>query len=134
MDIQTAMEKRVAQLWARARVWLPGKLDACPPPIRLNNRLTSTMGQAFSDRHNPRYGVCLSTKLMHTYGYGGFHYETIPHEVAHIVADQALRSKGHDMPWRCVMGFYGLPEAWRCWSEARMLDWQELFKAEFDVR
>ena len=131
MDAQTAMEKRVAGLWARARLMWPDKLVHTPPPIRLNNRLKTTAGMAYSDVNDPKYGICIATKLMQAYGFGGFHFEIIPHEVAHIVADQALGSKGHDMPWRAVMNYYNLPHAWRCWNVGRMIEWENKFKNAF---
>ena len=112
--------ERAAQCWAFARKRWPSLPGLCPP-VRINYRLRTTAGQAFSS--GDRYGICLAAKIIDQHGWGGFHYETIPHEVAHIVADLVLESKGHDEAWRTVMRYFGL-KPWRCWSVERMKYWQ----------
>ena len=37
-----------------------------------------------------------------------FFLQTIPHEIAHIIADRKLDSKGHDNAWKSVMVKFGL--------------------------
>jgi predicted SprT family Zn-dependent metalloprotease len=73
------------------------------PTIIINTRLTSTAGYAFYCGTK----IDLSAKLM-SENYQYFAHDTIPHELAHIIADKIFGSKGHDDAWKktCViMGF-----------------------------
>lgn len=72
------------------------------PTIVINTRLTSTAGRAFHCGTK----IDLSAKLM-TENYEYFAWDTIPHEIAHIIAYKR-GSKGHDRAWKetCqIMGF-----------------------------
>jgi predicted SprT family Zn-dependent metalloprotease len=80
------------------------------PIVIINTRLTSTAGRAF----NCGTKIDLSAKLM-AENYEYFAKDTIPHEIAHIVACKIFKSKGHDRAWYdtcAIMGF----ETTRCHS------------------
>lgn len=84
--------------------------DGSDITVKMNNRLTSTAGRA-----NPASGIIeLSTKLYEA-NKEAFHANTIPHEIAHIVACRVLGSRGHDAAWHSVMLTLGV-EANRCHS------------------
>ncbi len=43
-----------------------------------------------------------------------YHRRTIPHEVAHLVADRLYNSIGHDRPWKQVCLAIGMTDIERC--------------------
>ena len=79
------------------------------PKIIINTRLTSTAGRAFHCGTK----IDLSAKLM-TENPDYFARDTIPHEIAHIIADKR-GSKGHDAIWRDTCKIIGF-ETTRCHS------------------
>jgi predicted SprT family Zn-dependent metalloprotease len=96
-------EKMQVQLHAAACIWwekalkIFGPKIGKMPPVHMNARLTSTAGRAFV------LGVpqkCdFSCYLMEKYP-EEFFADTIPHELAHIIAYRLHEDKGHGKHWK----------------------------------
>ena len=96
--------------WARAQAAYPAVSGMSPPAVKINARLKTTAGLAYGTQHRVEF----SAELMweHTQH---FIVDTIPHEVAHIVADlQYVGCKAHGAEWRSVMKFLSGIEPRRC--------------------
>ena len=84
--------------WDAALAIWPDKLsNAKMPTIEFNKRLTSTAGRAWHDRNY----IDISYKLYQE-NVQAFEMDTIPHELAHIIACKYFQSTGHDNAWRYV--------------------------------
>lgn len=98
LDVAT---RRVAIVWATAqKIWPKALKDVKPPEVKINARLKTTAGRAWSGKHMVEF----SAELMweHT---EHFIKDTIPHEVAHIVTDLRFPNEKthHGQPWRDTM-------------------------------
>ena len=87
------------------RVFYP-QIQAEYPKVVLNNRLKSTAGRAFIE-NNPQY-IDLSTELFWQYT-EQFVQDTIPHELAHLVAFTVYGDPGHGIGWRNVITKMNIP-------------------------
>lgn len=76
------------------------QLQAVTPKVVLNNRLKTTAGRAFIE-NNPQY-IDLSTELFWEYT-EEFLNDTIPHELAHLVAYTIYGDKGHGKGWYSII-------------------------------
>jgi len=98
LDVAT---RRVAIEWSKAQKAYPATRGVIAPAVKINGRLKTTAGLAYGEAHRVEF----SAELMweHT---ENFVADTIPHEVAHIVADlQYPGCKAHGAEWRAVMKF-----------------------------
>ena len=95
--LQEVADYRVKVWWNKFRKVYP-TLPANPPAFKLNNRLKTTAGRAFYEH----YYIDLSTELFweHT---ERFLTDTIPHELAHIVAYIVHGDTGHGKAWYSVI-------------------------------
>lgn len=73
------------------------------PTVIMNPRLTSTAGRAWPDE----WKIDLSCYLM-IRNWDYFHYDIIPHELCHLIADKLYHSTGHDRHWYHVVDFLGV--------------------------
>jgi SprT protein len=78
----------------------------------MNGRLTSTAGRAFLQEGRLEF-----SKTLYTQNVEAFLNDTVPHELAHIVAFRVFGDKGHGVHWKHVMNFLGF-EPTRCHSYA----------------
>ena len=99
--LQEVAQRRVAIVWATAqKIWPKALAKINPPEVKINARLKTTAGLAYSNAHRVEF----SAELMweHTE-----HYikDTIPHEVAHIVTDLRFPNEKahHGQAWRDTM-------------------------------
>lgn len=101
---------KVRMYWACAQSAYPAVRGMPSPTVKINARLKTTAGLAYGTQHRVEF----SAELMweHT---DHFICDTIPHEVAHIVADlQYVGCKAHGAEWRTVMKFLSGIEPQRC--------------------
>ena len=93
------MEKikaKVAELIAIYNAQYPD-FDFSDITVKMNGRLTSTAGRAWlSD------AVVEFSTSLYAANSEAFLADTVPHEVAHIVAFRAFGSRGHDNFWKAV--------------------------------
>ena len=104
--LQEIAEYNVRLCWNKAakRYLRINQIASKYPTISLNNRFKTTAGMAYYEQHH----VALSTELFseHT---EEFVKDTIPHEVAHLVAAIVYEDFGHGSGWKKVMlDCYGL--------------------------
>jgi predicted SprT family Zn-dependent metalloprotease len=78
------------------------------PEIVMNPRLTATAGRAWTDCNK----VDLSCYLYEQ-NKQHFLYDTIPHELCHIIATKIHGSKGHDKAWYATVKFLNVKTS-RC--------------------
>jgi SprT protein len=78
----------------------------------MNGRLTSTAGRAFLEEGRLEF-----SKVLYAQNEEQFLNDTVPHELAHIVAYRVFGDRGHGVHWKQVMNFLGF-EATRCHSYA----------------
>lgn len=98
-DVQVS----VATAWKRFQA-LGYVLTGTMPTVKLNNRFKSTAGRIdFATRE-----IEISTAFLNEHT-EQIHNETIPHEVAHMVAWDLFEDTGHGPDWKMVMVSYGLP-------------------------
>ena len=95
------------------RVWWKRFVDVYPqlgaiPAVKLNGRLKTTAGRAFLDD----WYIDLSPELMweHT---EQFTRDTIPHELAHLVAYRLHGDPGHGKGWKGIVVQFNIPTT-RC--------------------
>lgn len=102
--LQDVAEFRVKHWWNKFRQVYP-QLSKQYPAVKLNNRLKTTAGRAFIE-NNPQY-IDLSTELFweHT---EEFLYDTIPHELAHLVAYTIYGDPGHGKGWYSIVHQFGI--------------------------
>lgn len=102
--LQEVADYRVSYWWNRFRREYAG-LSPIPPKVVLNNRLKTTAGRAFYE-NNPQY-IDLSTELFWEYT-EEFLRDTIPHELAHLVAYTVYGDPGHGKGWKEVVSHMGI--------------------------
>lgn len=98
LDVAT---KRVAIEWAKAqKLWPQALANVKPPEVKINARLKTTAGYAYSQAHRVEFSAELFWE--HT---EHFVVDTIPHEVAHIITDLRFPNEKshHGQPWRDTM-------------------------------
>ena len=78
----------------------------------MNGRLTSTAGRAFLGEGRLEF-----SKVLYAQNEAQFLNDTVPHELAHIVAYRVFGDRGHGVHWKHVMNFLGF-EANRCHNYA----------------
>lgn len=90
-------------------VWWRRFVDVYPqlgeiPRVKLNGRLKTTAGRAFLEDHY----IDLSPELMweHT---EQFCSDTIPHELAHLVAYRLHGDEGHGKGWKGIVAQFNIP-------------------------
>ncbi len=88
-----------ARNWWRKGVKIFGAEIGEMPEVKMNSRLTSTAGRAFI-HSDPQY-IDLSCYLMVRY-MDEFFEDTIPHELAHIIAFRMFECSGHGPEWKRV--------------------------------
>ena len=95
-------QKIVNKLWSDCQdVWV--KLEnRQAPTVKINNRLKTTAGRAWYDLHM----IDLSQELL-TEHPEHFLMDTIPHEVAHLVAGIVYQDYGHGQGWKKVLSLMG---------------------------
>lgn len=95
------LHAKADNLWARACTIFP-KLSVMPQPeTRVNARLKTTAGRSCSAQNWIDFNAYLLENETET-----ILTETLPHEMAHNIADRLYGSTGHDDAWRKV--FYAL--------------------------
>lgn len=99
----------VHSTWTILRNHYP-QIQAATPAVKLNKRLKSTAGRAFIESV-PQY-IELSHDLFSLYP-EEFQTDTIPHELAHLVAYTVFNDPGHGKGWKTVMCTIGV-EPNRC--------------------
>lgn len=89
--------------WAKMVAAFPQLQNHTPPPIKLNNRLKTTAGRAWFEENY----IDLSVELFweHT---EQFTRDTIPHELAHIVANIVYGDTGHGTGWKMTLQRVGI--------------------------
>lgn len=96
--LQEVADHRVGVLWPRfAAVW--PTIQKSVPKVVINKRLKTTAGRAFLC-DNPQY-IDLSAELFWEYT-EAFIVDTIPHELAHLVAYTVYGDEGHGKGWKTV--------------------------------
>jgi SprT protein len=78
----------------------------------MNGRLTSTAGRAFLEEGRLEF-----SKVLYIQNVEKFLEDTVPHELAHIVAFRVFGDKGHGVHWKHIMNFLGY-DANRCHNYA----------------
>ena len=106
------MEKigeKLKELVAKAEIlFYPGKFRDVY--FSLNRRLTSTAGRAFIAEGRMEF-----SEILYKQNVEAFLEDTVPHELAHIIAYRVYGSHGHDASWKKVMMALGY-EPTRCHS------------------
>ena len=94
--------QRVLAYWWRKAVGIYGKrLKACPT-LRVSKRMTSAAGYAYYERNE----IAISHSLLRAFP-TDFRDDTIPHELAHIIAYQLTgyggnKGESHGKEWQDV--------------------------------
>lgn len=101
--LQEVAEYRVAYWWNKFVKLYPSIARKGIPPVKLNNRLKTTAGRAFYEDHY----IDLSTELFWEYT-EEFLHDTIPHELAHLVAYTVYGDTGHGRGWYTVINTMGI--------------------------
>lgn len=102
--LQEVADFRVNTLWKRFRQVYP-QLQEQTPRVVLNNRLKTTAGRAFIEG-TPQY-IDLSTELFWQYT-ENFIIDTIPHELAHLVAYTIYGDSGHGKGWKSILSQFNI--------------------------
>lgn len=92
-----------ARIWWARLLKLWPSIGATVPIVKLNNRLKSTAGRAFFSEGY----IDLSTELFWEYT-DRFVKDTIPHELAHLVAYRVYQDEGHGKGWYHVIRTAGI--------------------------
>ena len=102
--LQSVADHNVKMWWAKFRRQFPS-ICQHPPTVKLNSRLKTTAGRAWVDS-KPQI-IDLSTELFweHT---EHFVADTIPHELAHLVAFTIFGDPGHGRGWYTVLASMGI--------------------------
>lgn len=114
MDKQTLQDLaqyHVRSWWVKFRAQYP-TIQRATPVVTLNNRLKTTAGRAFIEE-NPQK-IDLSTDLFCQYT-DHMIVDTIPHELAHLVAYTIYGDPGHGKGWYSVLERMGI-QTTRCHS------------------
>lgn len=102
--LQEVAEFRIHFWWNKFRSVYP-QIQREYPQIKLNNRLKTTAGRAFI-AETPQY-IDLSTELFWEYT-EEFLCDTIPHELAHLVAYTVFGDSGHGKGWKTIISQFGI--------------------------
>lgn len=102
--LQDVADFNAKMWWNRFRKEYP-QLSPLIPKVVLNNRLKTTAGRAFIE-DNPQY-IDLSTELFWEYT-EEFLQDTIPHELAHLVAYTIYGDSGHGKGWKSIIQQFGI--------------------------
>lgn len=102
--LQEVADYQVAKWWRVLRKHFPS-ISETAPQAKLNNRLKATAGRAWIQKTPPF--IDLSTELFWC-NTEQFCEDTIPHELAHIVAHQVFKDPGHGKGWYHVIKVAGI--------------------------
>ena len=92
-------EHHTSTWWQRALV-LWRDVDIGPRPVvKMNPRLTATAGRAFLHPEMKDQYIDLSCYLSEKYPVD-MQEDTIPHELAHIIAWRLYKARGHCATWK----------------------------------
>ena len=108
------MDKQTLQDLAQyhARIWWVKLLKEYPtiqkttPVVTMNNRLKTTAGRAFLEEIPQRIDLSVELFTQHT---DRMIADTIPHELAHLVAWTVYADPGHGSGWKSVVARMGIP-------------------------
>ena len=109
--LQDLAQYHVRQWWVKFLAQYP-TIQKTTPRVTLNNRLKTTAGRAFIEE-NPQK-IDLSTDLFDQYT-DHMIVDTIPHELAHLVAYTIHGDPGHGKGWYSVLKQMGI-QTTRCHS------------------
>ena len=100
--LQDVAEFNVRRTWNTFAKVFPELKNHNVPAVKINNRLKTTAGKAWYDLHLVEF----SAELMweHT---DNFIADTIPHEVAHLVAAIVFGDFGHRSGWKQTLEMGG---------------------------
>lgn len=98
----TAHQDYVNALWDHCQDVWQELHDIPAPTVKINNRLKTTAGRAWYDLHM----IDLSRELLEEHP-DHFVKDTIPHEVAHLVAGIVYEDFGHGQGWKKVLRLMG---------------------------
>jgi SprT protein len=107
MDKQTLQDLaqyHVRRWWVKLLKQYP-TIQRVTPVVTLNNRLKTTAGRAFIEDVPQR--IDLSTELFAQYTERMIG-DTIPHELAHLVAFTVYGDRGHGRGWYSVLDHMGI--------------------------
>jgi SprT protein len=107
MDKQTLQDLaqyHVRSWWVKMLKQYP-TIQRATPVVTLNNRLKTTAGRAFIEDVPQR--IDLSTDLFTQYT-DRMISDTIPHELAHLVAYTVYGDSGHGKGWKSVVAHMGI--------------------------
>ena len=100
--LQRFVEFHGREWWKQARIIFGDKIGVMPK-MEVNARLTATAGRAFYTLDKCDFS-CYLLDLNPTY----FIDDTIPHELAHIIAWRLYKYAGHGKPWKEIaLALYG---------------------------
>jgi len=102
--LQDLAQYHVRAWWVKFRAQYP-TIQRVTPVVTLNNRLKTTAGRAFIE-DNPQK-IDLSTDLFCQYT-DHMIVDTIPHELAHLVAYTIHGDPGHGRGWYSVLERMGI--------------------------
>jgi SprT protein len=102
--LQEVAEFRIQFWWNKLKKEYP-EIQQEYPKVKLNNRLKTTAGRAFIG-NKPQY-IDLSLELFWEYT-EEFLTDTIPHELAHLVAYTVFGDEGHGKGWYSVLNKMGI--------------------------
>jgi SprT protein len=109
--LKDVAEFTIRKWWDKMRRQYPNIQEQYPKAI-LNNRLKTTGGRAWIEE-SPQY-IDLSTELFWQYTQQ-YVTDTIPHELAHLVAYTVYNDPGHGKGWYSVIRQMGINTT-RCHS------------------
>ncbi len=100
--LQRFVEYHGREWWKKARMTFGDKIGVMPK-MEVNARLTATAGRAFYTLDKCDFSCYLLTRDPDY-----FVKDTIPHELAHIIAWRLYQHNGHGKPWKdTAMALYG---------------------------
>lgn len=102
--LQDLAQYHVRAWWVKFLKQYP-TIQRATPVVTLNNRLKTTAGRAFIEE-NPQK-IDLSTDLFEQYT-DHMIVDTIPHELAHLVAYTIHGDPGHGKGWYSVLAKMGI--------------------------
>jgi SprT protein len=102
--LQDLAQYHVRAWWVKLLREYP-TIQRATPIVTLNNRLKTTAGRAFIEDVPQR--IDLSTDLFSQYTEHMIH-DTIPHELAHLVAYTIHGDPGHGKGWYSVLAKMGI--------------------------
>ena len=88
----------IARCWRIASLKYGADKIGPMPKVTISKRLKVTAGWAYFDKNEVKLCYDLFVEHMET-----FVQETIPHEVAHLVAAKVYEDTGHGKGWKSVM-------------------------------